>query len=114
MNRVSVIGAGTMGNGIAHLFAQNGFDVNLIDVSSDQLNTAIATITKNLDRQVAKGLLTPEAKDAALKKITTHTSLAEGVKFAELVVEAARLSIVNDGAWVDISYGAHPRVKPRA
>jgi 3-hydroxybutyryl-CoA dehydrogenase len=89
MNRVSVIGAGTMGNGIAHLFAQNGFDVNLIDVSSDQLHTAIGTITKNLDRQVAKGLLTPEAKDAALKKITKHTSLAEGVKFAELVVEAA-------------------------
>jgi 3-hydroxybutyryl-CoA dehydrogenase len=89
MNRVSVIGAGTMGNGIAHLFAQNGFDVNLIDVSSDQLNTAIATITKNLDRQVSKGILTPEAKDEALNKITTHTSLAEGVKFAELVVEAA-------------------------
>jgi 3-hydroxybutyryl-CoA dehydrogenase len=89
MNRVSVIGAGTMGNGIAHLFAQNGFDVNLIDVSSEQLNTAMATITKNLDRQVAKNILTPESKDEALKRITTYTSLPEGVKFAELVVEAA-------------------------
>jgi 3-hydroxybutyryl-CoA dehydrogenase len=89
MNRISVIGAGTMGNGIAHLFAQNGFDVNLIDVSSEQLNTAMATITKNLDRQVAKNILTPESKDEALKRITTYTSLPEGVKFAELVVEAA-------------------------
>ncbi|HJW17104.1 MAG TPA: 3-hydroxybutyryl-CoA dehydrogenase [Flavisolibacter sp.] len=89
MNRVSVIGAGTMGNGIAHVFAQNGFSVNLIDVSSEQLNTAVATITKNLDRQVAKGTLTPGAKEETLKRITTHTSMAEGVKFAELVVEAA-------------------------
>lgn len=89
MNRVSVIGAGTMGNGIAHLFAQYGFEVKLIDVSADQLNNALATITKNLDRQVAKGTLTPAAKEEALSKITTHTSLEEGVKFADLVVEAA-------------------------
>ena len=89
MNRVSVIGAGTMGNGIAHLFAQFGFEVKLIDVSADQLNNALATITKNLDRQVAKGTLTPAAKEEALSKITTHTSLEEGVKFADLVVEAA-------------------------
>ena len=89
MNRVSVIGAGTMGNGIAHLFAQYGFEVNLIDVSADQLNNALATITKNLDRQVAKGTLTPAAKEEALSNITTHTSLEEGVKFADLVVEAA-------------------------
>jgi 3-hydroxybutyryl-CoA dehydrogenase len=93
MNRVSVIGAGTMGNGIAHVFAQNGFSVNLVDVSSEQLNTAVATITKNLDRQVAKGTLTPEAKEEALKRISTHTSMAEGVKFAELVVEAATENI---------------------
>lgn len=82
-----------MGNGIAHVFAQNGFYVNLIDVSSEQLNTAVATITKNLDRQVAKGTLTPEAKEEILKRITTHTSMAEGVKFAELVVEAATENI---------------------
>src|SRR6478672_2111394 len=93
MNRVSVIGAGTMGNGIAHVFAQNGFSVNLVDVSNDQLNTAVATITKNLDRQVAKGTITQGAKEDALKNITTHTSLEEGVKFAELVVEAATENI---------------------
>jgi 3-hydroxybutyryl-CoA dehydrogenase len=93
MNRVSVIGAGTMGNGIAHVFAQNGFSVNLVDVSNDQLNTAVATITKNLDRQVAKGTITQGAKEDALKNITTHTSLEEGVNFAELVVEAATENI---------------------
>jgi 3-hydroxybutyryl-CoA dehydrogenase len=93
MNRVSVIGAGTMGNGIAHVFAQNGFSVNLVDVSNDQLNTAVDTITKNLDRQVAKGTITQGAKEDALKNITTHTSLEEGVKFAELVVEAATENI---------------------
>jgi 3-hydroxybutyryl-CoA dehydrogenase len=93
MNRVSVIGAGTMGNGIAHVFAQNGFTVNLVDVSNDQLNTAVATITKNLDRQVAKGTITQGAKEDTLKNITTHTSLEEGVKFAELVVEAATENI---------------------
>ena len=69
MNRVSVIGAGTMGNGIAHLFAQYGFEVNLIDVSADQLNNALATITKNLDRQVAKGALTPAAKEETLEEV---------------------------------------------
>lgn len=82
-----------MGNGIAHVFAQNGFSVNLVDVSKDQLNTAVATITKNLDRQVAKGTITQGAKEDALKNITTHTSLEEGVKFAELVVEAATENI---------------------
>lgn len=82
-----------MGNGIAHVFAQNGFSVNLVDVSNDQLNTAVATITKNLDRQVAKGTITQGAKEDALKNITTHTSLEEGVKFAELVVEAATENI---------------------
>jgi len=93
MNRESVIGAGTMGNGIAHVFAQNGFSVNLVDVSNDQLNTAVATITKNLDRQVAKGTITQGVKEDTLKNITTHTSLEEGVKFAELVVEAATENI---------------------
>jgi len=62
MKKIAVIGAGTMGNGIAHVFAQEGFKVSLIDVSQDQLNKAIATITKNLDRQVAKGAATEEIK----------------------------------------------------
>jgi 3-hydroxybutyryl-CoA dehydrogenase len=89
MKKVAVIGAGTMGNGIAHVFAQSAFTVNLIDVSEEQLSKAIQTITKNLDRQIAKGTLSNEDKEAALKNITTHQSIASGVKDAELVVEAA-------------------------
>src|SRR5690348_2658625 len=93
MKNICVIGAGTMGNGIAHVFAQSGYSVNLVDVSQDQLNKAVTTIGKNLDRQVAKGTLTAEAKESALKQITTHTSLAMGVADAELVVEAATENI---------------------
>jgi 3-hydroxybutyryl-CoA dehydrogenase len=89
MKKISVIGAGTMGNGIAHVFAQSGFTVNLIDVNAAQLEKAIATITKNFDRQVAKGSVTEEQKQTALQHITTVTDIAEGVKHAELVVEAA-------------------------
>jgi 3-hydroxybutyryl-CoA dehydrogenase len=89
MKNISVIGAGTMGNGIAHVFAQTGFDVTLIDVNAAQLEKAIATITKNLDRQVAKGTLTEEQKAGALGKIKTNTSISEGVANADLVVEAA-------------------------
>jgi 3-hydroxybutyryl-CoA dehydrogenase len=86
---VAVIGAGTMGNGIAHVFAQRGYRVNLIDVSPDQLEKAVATIGKNLDRMVAKEIIRKELKESALKNISTHTSVAEGVKEAVLVVEAA-------------------------
>lgn len=93
MKNVCVIGAGTMGNGIAHVFTQNGFSVSLIDVSQEQLNKAIATITKNLDRQVSKGSITAEVKESALQNISTHTSLAAAVKEAELVVEAATENI---------------------
>ena len=89
IKNVSVIGAGTMGNGIAHVFAQNGFTVNLIDVNAAQLEKAIATIGKNLDRQVTKGSLTEEQKAATLKNITTVTDIAAGVANAALVVEAA-------------------------
>jgi 3-hydroxybutyryl-CoA dehydrogenase len=89
MKKVAVIGAGTMGNGIAHVFAQSHFQVALIDVSAQQLEKAIATIGKNFDRQVAKGAVTEEAKAAALANIQTFTAIADGVKDAELVVEAA-------------------------
>jgi 3-hydroxybutyryl-CoA dehydrogenase len=78
-----------MGNGIAHVFAQTGFEVTLIDVNAAQLEKAIATITINLDRQVAKGTLTEEQKAEALSKIKTNTSISEGVANADLVVEAA-------------------------
>lgn len=93
MKNVCVIGAGTMGNGIAHVFAQNGFLVSLVDVSQEQLNKAIATLTKNLDRQVSKGSINAETRESALKNIITHTSLATAVKNAELVVEAATENI---------------------
>ena len=89
IKNVSVIGAGTMGNGIAHVFAQAGYRVKLIDVSAPQLEKAMATIGKNFDRQITKGALTEENKKAALDNITTVTDLAEGVKNADLVVEAA-------------------------
>jgi 3-hydroxybutyryl-CoA dehydrogenase len=86
---VSVIGAGTMGNGIAHVFAQHGFAVTLIDVSAVQLEQAIANITKNLDRQLGKGTITEAVKTSTLGRIATNTSLEEGVQQADLVVEAA-------------------------
>ena len=89
MKNIAVIGAGTMGNGIAHVFAQTGFTVALIDVSQDQLNKAIDTIAKNFDRQVAKGSIELSVKETAIKNITTFTSIASGVKNAELIIEAA-------------------------
>jgi 3-hydroxybutyryl-CoA dehydrogenase len=89
MQNISVIGAGTMGNGIAHVFAQKGFTVSLIDTQSPQLDKALATIGANLDRQITKGLLTAEHKQATLASITTYTDIPAGVATAELVVEAA-------------------------
>ena len=89
VQNISVIGAGTMGNGIAHVFAQNGFKVDLIDVSQPQLDKALASITKNLDRQISKGTISEEAKLSCLQNISTNTALAAGVKNAQLVVEAA-------------------------
>src|SRR5688572_8933802 len=86
---VAVIGAGTMGNGIAHVFAQNGYKVQLVDVNADQLNKAVQTITKNFDRQVAKGTVTEDQKSKALGNITTFNDVAQGVANCQLVVEAA-------------------------
>ena len=90
---VSVIGAGQMGNGIAHVFAQAGFSVILIDVNATQLEKAITTIGKNFDRQIAKGTITEDAKITALNNITTNTDIATGVAKAQLVVEAATENI---------------------
>ena len=89
MTKVSVVGAGTMGNGIAHVFAQNGYTVTLIDIVQSQLDKALQTISKNFDRQIAKGTATEQQKAAALKSITICTDIPKGVKEAELVVEAA-------------------------
>ena len=93
MKNVAVIGAGTMGNGIAHVFAQFNHQVHLIDVSQTALDKAIATIEKNLDRQVAKEAITAEEKAATLQNLKTFTSIVEGVKGVELVVEAATENI---------------------
>lgn len=89
MKNISVIGSGTMGNGIAHVFAQHGYDVSLIDIKQEYLTKALTTITKNLDRQVGKGLISEDEKNAALGRIQTFTELETGVKSADLVVEAA-------------------------
>ena len=89
MKNISVIGAGTMGNGIAHVFAQNGFKVSIVDVSLTQLDKAIANISKNFDRQIAKGAATEEQKKNALANISIFSNISEGVKDADLVVEAA-------------------------
>src|SRR5215208_3292032 len=93
MKNICVIGAGTMGNGIAHVFAQNGFTVSLVDVSQVQLNKALDTITKNLDRQLSKGTITADVRESALQNITTNTSLSAGVRTADLVIEAATENI---------------------
>ena len=89
MQKVSVIGAGTMGNGIAHTFAQYGFSVTLVDLSGDRLDKAVKTISKNLDRQVAKGSLTDTQKSETLARIQTQTDLSAGIQAVDLVVEAA-------------------------
>jgi 3-hydroxybutyryl-CoA dehydrogenase len=89
MKNVAVIGSGTMGNGIAHVFAQMTYKVSLIDVSADALKKAMATIEKNLDRQLSKQLITEEVKKATLQNISTFTDIKSGVANADLVVEAA-------------------------
>lgn len=93
MKNITVIGAGTMGNGIAHLFAQNGFNVALADISQASLDKGIATISKNLDRQAAKGSLTEEQKAQTLANLTTFTDVSQAVADADLVVEAATENI---------------------
>ena len=102
MKNIAVIGAGTMGNGIAHVFAQSGYQVNLIDISTEALDKALATIEKNLDRMVAKEKITQENKQSTLANLSKITDLKKGVEAADLVVEAAtenmdiKLSIFKD------------------
>jgi 3-hydroxybutyryl-CoA dehydrogenase len=94
MQYISVIGSGTMGNGIAHVFAQFGYQVSLIDINAGALEKAVQTISKNMDRQVSKGMLSEQQKMDALGRIKTFTVLAEGVSKADLVVEAATENMV--------------------
>lgn len=89
MKNIAVIGAGTMGNGIAHVFAQTGFNVHLIDISQNALDKGLATISKNLDRMVTKEKITESDKANTLANITLFTSLKDGIKQADLAVEAA-------------------------
>ena len=86
---IAVIGAGTMGNGIAHVFAQHHFLVHLIDTDQSALDKAISTIEKNADRQITKGTLTPTNKETLLSNITTYTDLNTGIGDADLIIEAA-------------------------
>jgi len=89
MKQIAVIGSGTMGNGIAHVFAQNGFQVNLVDISQEALDKALTTIGKNLDRQVKKEAITEQTKLDTLNNIKTFTTMKDGVESSDLVVEAA-------------------------
>lgn len=89
MKNIAIIGSGTMGNGIAHVFAQNEYNVALIDISQEALDKGLATISKNLDRQVQKGLITEKIKEESMKNISTFTDISKGVKNAQLVIEAA-------------------------
>ena len=89
MRSITVIGAGTMGNGIAHVFAQNGFQVTLCDISEASLQKAVSTITANLDRMVKKGTIDEQVKSATLSSITTTTSIEKACALADLVIEAA-------------------------
>ena len=93
MKNITVIGAGQMGNGIAHVFALKGFSVQLVDVSAPALEKAIATIAKNNERMVSKGTITAEEMTACMQNIQTNTSLADACKTADLVVEAATENI---------------------
>jgi 3-hydroxybutyryl-CoA dehydrogenase len=89
MQTISVIGSGTMGNGIAHTFALSGYTVHLVDISEERLNKGMATISKNLDRQVSKGLVTEDLKQKTINNIKTFTGLAAAVKDSDLIIEAA-------------------------
>ncbi len=93
MKKIAIIGAGTMGNGIAHVFAQHNYQVNLIDISQNAIDKGIATITKNLDRMLSKERITEQKKQNTLANIQTFTSVKEGVQNTDLVVEAATENI---------------------
>ncbi len=89
MNTIAVIGAGTMGNGIAHVFAQSGFQVKLVDISQASLDKGIATISKNLDRMVSKEIIGEKDKENTLSNISAYTNLKDGIQNTDLVIEAA-------------------------
>src|ERR1700712_4878426 len=93
MKNITVIGSGTMGNGIAHTFAQHGFKVSMVDINADALAKGLQTIEKNLDRQLSKGVIDEQSKQTTLHNITTYTETEAAVKYADLVIEAATENI---------------------
>ncbi len=111
IKKVAVIGAGTMGNGIAHVFAQNGFEVQLCDVSQEYLDKAVATISKNMDRQIKKEILTPEEKEKALSNIVTVVDFKNISKDTDLIIEAI---IENKEAKLNVFKELEKFVKPEA
>jgi 3-hydroxybutyryl-CoA dehydrogenase len=111
MNKIAVIGAGTMGNGIAHVFAQHGFAVNLIDLNATQLEKALLTISINMDRQIQKGLLTSEEKIKAYNRIQSVQQIKEGVRGAGLIIEAAT---ENEGIKMQIFRELDEEADPKA
>ncbi len=93
MKNITVIGSGTMGNGITHSFAQHGFKVNMVDINPEALAKGLSTIEKNLDRQLLKGVIDAHTQTTTLNNITTHTNIKDAVKHADLVIEAATENI---------------------
>ncbi len=109
MKNIAVIGSGTMGNGIAHTFAQNGYQVSMIDINPEALKRAMDTITKNLDRMVTKGSISEEVKSMTLGNLMTYTDMQEGVKDADLVIEAATENPdIKKKIFKDLSNFTHP------
>ncbi len=111
IKKIAVIGAGTMGNGIAHVFAQNGFEVALVDINENALERALSTIKKNLDRMISKGAITEDSKAQTIGRLRTHTSLKSGIEHADLIVEAAT---ENEKIKLDIFRQMDEAAKPEA
>lgn len=111
MKKIAVIGSGTMGNGIVHVFAQSGYEVAMIDIKPEALEKALATISKNLDRQIKKEKITEADKQATLARIATYTDTAQGVGEADLIIEAATENV---GVKLDIFRSLDSLCKPEA
>ncbi len=111
IKKIAVIGAGTMGNGIAHVFAQNGFEVALVDINENALERALSTIKKNLDRMISKGAITEDSKAQTIGRLRIHTSLKSGIEHADLIVEAAT---ENEKIKLDIFRQMDEAAKPEA
>ena len=113
MKHIAVIGSGTMGNGIAHVFAQNEYPVTLVDIDQATLDKALQVISRNLDRQINKELITPAEKDQALQRIATTIDIKSGVSGAELVVEAGRVASPSIRSYAGVVDGERVEIAAR-